>query len=65
MVQDVKEAYFYAPATRNVYVELPPERAQPGICAKLHKSFYGTRDAAFNWAQAYSEVLEGMGFVKG
>ena len=65
MVPDVKKAYFYAPATRNVYVELPPERAQPGMCAKLHKSLYGTRDAALNWSQAYTEVLVRMGFVKG
>ena len=65
IVQYVKKAYFYAAATRDVYVDLPPERAQPGICAKLHKSLYGTRDAALNWAQAYSEVLEGMGFVRG
>ena len=36
MVQDVKKAYFYAPATRDVYVKLPPERHQPGMCAKLH-----------------------------
>ena len=35
------------------------------MCAKLHKSLYGTRDAALNWAQAYSEVLEKMGFRKG
>ena len=35
------------------------------MCAKLHKSLYGTRDAALNWAQAYSEVLEKMGFKKG
>ena len=65
MVQDVRKAYFYAPAIRDVYVELPPEQAQPGMCAKLHKSLYGTRDAALNWSQAYSEVFEGMGFVKG
>ena len=65
MVQDVKKAYFYAPATRDVYVELPPERAQPGMCAKLYKSSYGTRDAALNWAQAFSEVLIKMGFRKG
>ena len=65
MIQDVKKAYFYAAATRDVYVDLPPERAQPGMCAKLNKSLYGTRDAALNWSQAYSEVLEGMGFVKG
>ena len=65
MVQDVKKAYFYAPATRDAYVDFPPERAQPGMGAKLHKSSYGTRDAALNWSQAYSEVLEGMGFVEG
>ena len=65
MVQDIKKAYFYAPATRDVYVDLLPERAQPGMCAKLHNSLYGTRDAALNWAQAYSDVLIGMGFTKG
>ena len=66
IVQDVKKACFYARATRDVYVDLPRERerAQLGMCAKLHKSLYGTRDAALNWAQAYSEGLEGMGFVK-
>ena len=35
------------------------------MCAKLHKSLYRTRDAALNGAQAYSEVLLGMGCVKG
>ena len=65
IAQVVTKAYFFAPATRDVYVDLPPERAQPGMCAKLHKSLYGTRDAALNWSQAYSEVLEVMGFVKG
>ena len=65
VVRDDKKAYFYAPANRDVYVELPPERAQPGMCAKLHKSSYGTRDAALNWAQLYSELLIKMGFSKG
>ena len=64
-VQDVKIVYFYDPATRDMYVELPPARAQPGMCAKPHKSFHGNRGAALNWAQAYWELLEGMGFVKG
>ena len=48
-----------------MYIDLPPELAQAGMCAKLHKSLYGTRDVALNWSQAYSEVLEGMGLVKG
>ena len=34
MAQDVKKAYLYAPATRDVYVELAPEKKQPGMCAK-------------------------------
>ena len=65
MIHDVKKAYFYVSATRDVYVELPPGRAQPGMCAKLHKFPKGNRDAALNWAQAYSEVLIKMGFRKG
>ena len=65
MIQDVKKAYFYAPATRDVYADLPPERAQLGMVAKLYKSLYGICDVALNCFQAYPEVLEGMGFVKG
>ena len=38
MVQDVKKAFFFALATRDVYVELPPEQAQSCKSAKLHKS---------------------------
>ena len=34
------------------------------MCAKFLKSLYGTRDAALNWARAYSSVLEKMGFKK-
>ena len=34
-------------------------------CARSFTNpFYRTRCAAFNWAQAYSEVLQAMGFVK-
>ena len=46
---DVKRAYFYAPAKRDVYVKLPPEDFEEGMCGKLVKSMYGTRDAALNW----------------
>ena len=45
---DVKRAYFYAPSTRSVYVELPPEDATEGMVGKLNVSMYGTRDAAAN-----------------
>ncbi|MCP2505128.1 MAG: hypothetical protein NLN65_07530, partial [Candidatus Poseidoniaceae archaeon] len=62
---DVRRAYFHAVTTRDVYVELPPEDKKPGMCGKLMKSMYGTRDAAQNWEQAYTEFMEKAGFVRG
>ena len=38
MIIDIKRAYFYAPAQRDIYIKLPPEdhRArEEGICGKL------------------------------
>ena len=34
-----------------VFVELPEEDSEPGMCGKLRKSMYGTRDAAQNWVR--------------
>ena len=69
MVQDVKKAYFFAPARREVYVQIPWEDQGPGDhdkCARLKKSLYGTRDAAANWVDEYTRVLvDEMKFVKG
>ena len=59
-ISDVKKAYFYAPATRRVFVALPLEDQGPGeegMCALLERSLYGTRDAAYNWIQVYTTVL--------
>ena len=68
MLNDVKKAYFNAPATRRVFVALPDEdrlAGEEGMCALLLKSLYGTRDAAFNWTQAYTAALAKLGFRKG
>ena len=48
---DVRRAYFYAAATEEVYVELPPEDREPGkdLVGLLEKSLYGTRSGAHNW----------------
>ena len=65
---DVSRAYFYAPAARPVYVQLPDEDKEPGdegMCGKLRVSMYGTRDAAMNWANEYAETLRAAGFVQG
>lgn len=45
---DVRRAYFYAAASRNIYIQLPPEDAKPGYVGRLNKPMYGTRDAAAN-----------------
>ena len=56
---------FLCPATRDIYIEFPPEDAEPGMVGKLKKSLYGTRDVACNWAEAYTKVLLAMGYNKG
>jgi hypothetical protein len=68
MTIDVRRAYFYAPAQRAVYIEIPIEDREPGDedkVGKLNLSLYGTRDAALNWTAEYTKTLEGLGFVKG
>ena len=63
---DVRRAYFHAKARRDVYVQqLPPEDAEEGMCGKLNKALYGTRDVAQNWEHEYIEFLEQLGFRRG
>ena len=68
MVLDVKRAHFHAPATRQIFVELPPEDALAGradVVGELLMSMCGTRDAAHNWEAAYSDYLDQLGFLRG
>ena len=62
---DIKRAYFHAPEVRDVYVELPDQDWQEGMCGKLRMAMYGTRDAAQNWENEYSEFMESIGFWRG
>ena len=65
---DVRRAYFYTPARRKVFVELPPEDYQPGdehMCGLLRYSLYGTRDAAQNWEEELASTLSGLGLTRG
>ena len=65
IVVDVKKAHLKAPATREVYVELPKEDQQDdekNLCGLLKYSMYGTRDAAKNWAMEVERTLTGLGF---
>jgi len=45
---DVRRAFFHADCIRNVYVQLSDEDWEEGMCGKLNKAMYGTRDAAQN-----------------
>ena len=65
MYADVSRAYFYAKARRDVYIKLPAEDSEEGMCGKLDKAMYGTRDAAQNWEEEYSETLIAIGFSRG
>ena len=62
---DIRRAFFHAKANRPVYVQLPNEESQEGMCGRLNKAMYGTRDAAQNWEMAYAEFMEDIGFVRG
>ena len=65
---DVKRAYFYAPARRPIFIELPAEDRLPGDedkVAQLNLSLYGTRDAAQNWTKEYTRLLQSAGFTAG
>ena len=61
---DVRRAYFHAKARRRVFVRLPEEDHEDGMCGLLVKAMYGTRDAAQNWEHEYIEFMASAGFVK-
>ena len=37
---DIRRAYYQAKARREIYVQLPPEDYERGMCGKLNKSMY-------------------------
>eukprot|EP00974_Lingulodinium_polyedra_P115314 11154815-Lingulodinium_polyedra.AAC.1 len=61
----VRRAYFYAEARSKVYIELPEEDQEEGMCGRLRKSMYGTRDAAHNWEKEYVGFMKEAGFKQG
>ena len=65
LIIDIRKAYFHAKARRDIYVALPQEDLAEGMCGKLNKAMYGTRDAAQNWEHEYSEFMETIGFMRG
>ena len=63
---DIKRAHFCSKATRELYVELPPEAGYgPDIVGRLLKSMYGCRDAGMNWELEVCRVMKKLGFIQG
>ncbi len=62
---DVLRAYFHAKARRKVYVELPREDHEEGVCGLSRKAMCGTTDAAYNWEIERREMLTEAGFEPG
>ena len=68
MLIDVSKAHFYAKSKRKAFIKLPsedPRAGEDGLCGKLLMSMYGTRDAAQNWSEEYSQKLVAAGFTRG
>ena len=65
MLIDISKAHLYSPIEGEQYVDLAPERAKAGKCAKLLYTLYGLRTAASSWEREYSQTLEAEGFVPG
>ena len=68
MINDVSRAFFHAKAKRPVYVQLAKEDQEDGqeqMCGRLNFSMYGTRDAAQNWYEEYSQHLLKIGLTQG
>jgi hypothetical protein len=62
---DISRAFFHADARREVFVDLPPEDSEEGMCGMLKKSLYGTRDAPQNWEFEYCSFMKELGFSSG
>lgn len=67
MINDVSRAYFYAQASRALFIKLPQEDedAQQGQVGRLNVCLYGTRDAAKGWQQTLTKHLLDIGYVRG
>jgi hypothetical protein len=65
LVVDARKAHLHAHVDRPIYVDLPPELARPGYCARLKRCLYGTRDAPKRWEAYVADVMRSLGFRRG
>ena len=67
MTNDVARAFFEAPATRDICIEIPKEDLSESDrkhdkVGHLRMSFYGTRDAGMNWQEEVAREMIKLGF---
>lgn len=64
---DVRHAYFYAKAKRQIYMETPKEMQDGEVrqCGRLRRAMYEARDAASAWQDEYEDTLKKCGFIQG
>ena len=65
LVGDIKSAFLYGWAKRNIFIELPPEdpmSSSGSFVGRLLKAMYGTRDAPQVWADHLGSILCKIGF---
>lgn len=65
MILDISRAHFYGEARRRVFTTLPEGYEEPGYCALLLKTMYGTEDAASVWQDTWGDHLREAGFRLG
>ena len=65
MVIDVRKAHWNAKARRTIYIKLPEEDDEEGMCGLCLKSFYQFLDAASCWSDEVGDILVTNGFAVG
>lgn len=62
---DIRKAYFHSEARRAMYAQLAEEDYEEGMCGRLERAMYGTRDAAQNREMECNKFLSQAGFMRG
>jgi hypothetical protein len=62
---DVVRAYFHTSARREMHVDLLQEDHEEGMCGKVGKAMYGTRDAVQNSEVEYRDMKKGAKVKQG
>ena len=66
LFMDATKAHLNGPTgDTDAFIDLPPEIAKAGRCAKLDFWLYGMRPAARAWEEEYATKLKGEGFLQG